>query len=63
VTTPTKQPTDKLPRVSRGGGWYNTVPSVFHSAYRIKNTHAHRYINLGFRCVQTGCRQVLTVNP
>lgn len=57
MTTPTKQPTDTLYRVFRGGGWFFTVPSMFRSAYRFGSSPAIRYINLGFRCAQTGCRQ------
>ena len=54
-----KQPTDKLPRVNRGGGWNHTDPSVLRSADRIRNTPAYRNYYLGFRTAQTGCRQIL----
>lgn len=63
MTAPTKQPTDTLSRVtrvtrvSRGGGWGYTDPSMFRSAYRNGYTPAVRFNFLGFRCAQTGCRQ------
>ena len=63
MTAPTKQPTDTLSRVTRvtrvirGGGWILTVPSVLRSADRNGDTPAFRFIILGFRCAQTGCRQ------
>ena len=63
MTTRTKQPTDTLPRVVRGGGWSVTDPSVLRSALRYGYTPANRYNNLGFRCAQRGVRQVLKVTP
>lgn len=63
MTTRTKQPTDKLPRVLRGGGWYFSDPSVFRSADRDWDTPADRGHNLGFRCAQRGCKQPLKGTP
>ena len=66
MTSPTKppKPTDTLPRVSRGGGWFDTVPSMLRSAFRVGGTPAVRDFDLGFRCAQRGCcQQVLKVTP
>ena len=64
MTTPAKQPTDKLPRVFRGGGWGYSDPSLFRSAYRYGIAPANRSSDLGFRCAQRGChQQILKVTP
>ena len=64
MTTRTKQPTDKLPRVYRGGGWSSTDPSMLRSADRDGFTPAIRYnFFLGFRCAQRGCKQPLKGTP
>ena len=63
MTPPTKQTTDNLFIVFRGGGWSITSPSMFRSADRNKNAPANRHHILSFRCTQRGCRQVLTVKP
>ena len=64
--SPTKHPslTDTLRRVFRGGSWGNTTAAVVRAAFRDGNAPLIRSnIILGFRTVQSGCRQVLTVTP
>ena len=62
--TPTLKPTDTLYRVVRGGSWFLTSASVVRAACRSDSTPLNRYISIGFRCAQRGCRQqVLKVTP
>jgi formylglycine-generating enzyme required for sulfatase activity len=48
--------------VFRGGSWYYSSAVVVRAAYRDVVTPTYRGGSVGFRTVQTGCRQVL-VNP
>ena len=64
MTNPTKQPkqsTDPRLRVYRGGSWDNSSATSVRAAYRNVNTSLIRVINIGFRCAQRGCRQILKV--
>jgi formylglycine-generating enzyme required for sulfatase activity len=59
VITPTKQPTDNLRFVIRGGGWGDIRAVWVRAAFRNGIAPAYRFATLGFRCAQRGCRQPL----
>ena len=63
MTTPTKQPTDTLYRLFRGGSWYGTSAPDVHAAYRDDGTPSIRIDDIGFRCAQRGARMPLKVTP
>ena len=60
-----KQPAtaDELRRVFRGGSWHYTSATVVRAAYRSYSNATFRYLVIGFRTAQTGCRQVLKEQP
>ena len=60
--TPIK-PTATFRRVARGGTWVSTSATFVSAASRLVVTPSSRYSNVGFRCAQRGCRQVLKVTP
>lgn len=55
----TTQPTDTFLRVYRGGSWNFTSAALVRAAFRFGDTPLYRVIDIGFRCSQRGCRQVL----
>ena len=59
MTPRTKQPTDTLRRVFRGGSWNYSSASNVRAAYRGGNTPSVRSYIIGFRTVQSGARQPL----
>ena len=59
----TKPKTDKLYRVYRGGSWSDTTATDVRAAYRDDYTPLLRNYDIGFRCSQRGCRQVLEEKP
>ena len=64
MTTPTKQSTDNLYRVCRGGSRNNTSATFVRVAFRDGVSPLLRNNDFGFRCAQRGCRQqVLKVTP
>ena len=51
-------------RVYRGGGWSNVDAAWVRAASRDRIAPADRYVILGFRLTQSGCRQPLKeANP
>ena len=58
MSTPAKNGTS--PRVRRGGGWGDCVPSWVRAASRLTYQPAYRNDIIGFRCVLRG-RQPLKV--
>lgn len=54
MTTPTKQPTDNLPRVYRGGAWRSLDAAGVRAAARFTSAPANRHNDLGFRCALRG---------
>lgn len=61
--TPRTKPTDKLPRVVRGGSWLHTSAAVVRAALRFNYTSLVRYDYIGVRCSQRGCKQPLKGEP
>ena len=59
MTSPKTPKSDTLPRVVRGGTWDYPTASYMRAACRIDGTPSDRYISLGFRCAQRGCRMPL----
>ena len=60
MTTPTKQSkqsTDNLCRVYRGGSWNIASAAFVRAASRYAVTPLRRYYYFGFRTAQRGCRQ------
>lgn len=58
-----KPPTDRIPRVVRGGSWDYSSASIVRAAFRIGDTPSNRDLDLGFRCAQRGARMPLKVTP
>src|ERR1039457_190197 len=52
VTNPHVFEFDELPRVCRGGGWFNEGAEQFRAAHRMKNDSNTRSANPGFRCAR-----------
>ena len=58
MTSPTKPKKDNLYRVYRGGGaWYSDDAARVRAASRFRDAPAVKYDFLGFRLIQSGCRQ------
>ena len=56
---PTKPKTDNRSRVLRGGAWDSYDDAWVLSSVRSAYAPANGYRDLGFRCVQRGCQQIL----
>ena len=50
---------DKLPRVYRGGTWFDSDPAVVSAACRIVSTPSYRNFIIGFRCALRGREPVV----
>ena len=63
MTPPTKPPTDDRYRLYRGGSWDDSSAYDVRAVVPYGTTPTVRYLNLGFRCAQRGCRQKGVTSP
>ena len=62
--TSVRPPTpDELNSINRGGGWGSYEDESVRACLKVRAATEDTDHNLGFRTVQTGCRQILTLTP